>query len=425
VGVLPATAVVVEPTALTLAALWDTVLLLAFWLDHRAARRGGELVVERLRERRLSLGERNRITLRVTSFADRPLTLRLMAAPPAGVRREGDEGALLTVPAFGRRETSYELVPDRRGDHEFGCTRLLVLGPLGLAWQERQGASPETARVYPSLLSVKRLQLAAHRRNQHSLGFRKVRRDGEGDEFEKLSDYSSDDEFRRIDWKATARHGRPITRVYEAERSQNVVIAIDCGRMMAARCGPLTKLDAAINAALLVAQAALSADDRVGLLLFADRVLTYLPPTKGRRQFRAILEALYSVEASLTWVDYREAARTLRHRLRKRTLICLFTDLLDPEQSDDLLDAARVLRRRHLPLCITTADPGIEAMTRTTPADTGDVYRRVAATEADDERRALKRTLAAAGARVLDAAPGELSVAAVNAYVGIKRAGAL
>ncbi len=423
-GVAPAAASVVEPAAVGLAVAWDVVLLLAFlWDAHRA----GTCEVSLVREAGplVSVGEDNPVRLRATSFSARHLVVRVADRPPEDARREGDARATLALPPFGRREAAYTLIPLRRGDQPFGEASLAVRGPLGLAWRERPGAAAVTLAAEPGLRALKRLRLAALCRDPHRFGFRPVRREGGGYEFEALREYSPDDDFRRVDWKATARRDRPITRVYEAERSQNVVLALDCGRTMSARCGELTRLDAAVDAAVVVARAALDMDDRVGLLLFSDRVHVWLPPRKGRRQFTAVLQALRSAEAGLTWVDWREAARTLLAQLSRRSLLCLFTDLPEPAQAEALARSVRTLAARHLPLVATTEDPRLLAVRRGVPEDVDTVYRRVVAGEVAEERAVLRRGLERAGARVLATPPGELTAGSVNEYVRIKRAGAL
>ena len=423
-GVVPAALSAVEPAAAAAAVAWDVLVLVAFWLDGRRAR---ACEVSLLREAGplVSVGEDNPVRLRVTSFSPRRVWVRLTDRPPEEARREGEVLVTLTLPPFARREAGYTLVPLRRGDHRFGEATLAVRGPLGLCWHERVGAPEVSVAAEPGLRALKRLRLAALCRDPHRFGFRPVRREGGGYEFEALREYSPDDDFRRVDWKATARRDRPITRVYEAERSQNVVLALDCGRTMSARCGELTRLDAAVDSAVVVARAALDMDDRVGLLLFSDRVRVWLPPRKGRRQFTAVLRALREARAGLTWVDWREAARTLLAQLSRRSLLCLFTDLPEPVHADDMATAVRALSARHLPLVAATDDPRLQALRRGVPEDADAVYRRVVAGEVVEERAALRRGLERVGARVLATAPGELTAAAVNEYARIKRAGAL
>ena len=412
VGVLPAALAAVVPLGLLALVAWDAGVLWLFWLDGRAAARSGEIRVTRRRPPRLSLGTTHRVALEVRNRSDRPAHVRI------GER-------VLDLGPFGQTALEGELTPKERGDLVIPEAPVWVRGPLALAWQRRAGAPREVVAVAPGLRHLRRMRLAARRHDPSRLGLRRTRRDGQGDEFAKLREYGPDDDPRRIDWKATARRDRPITRVFEAERSQNVVIALDCGRTMAGRSGEVSRMDRAVEGALVLARAALDMDDRVGLLLFSDRVLRWLPPRKGARQYRAILSALYDAEAGLTWSDPREIVRTLRLRGARRSLVCLFTELPEPMEAAALTSAVQVLGRRHLPLVVAPDDPEVRGQAEAFPATAEAVWRRVAAGERLEERRRLGQSLRHAGAMVVDDPPGAASLAAVNEYLAVKRRGRL
>ena len=407
-GVLPAALAALDPLGLVAMVAWDAGILCLFWLDGRTARARGEVRVTRRRPPRLSLGSAHRVALEVHNLAELRMHVRLGQVQ-------------LALGPFERHTIEDTLTPTERGDLELDWVR----GPLALAWQRRPGAPRETVAVAPGLRHLRRMRLASRRHDPSRLGLRRIRRDGQGDEFAKLREYGPDDELRRIDWKATARRDRPITKVYEAERSQNVVLALDCGRIMAGGSGGVSRMDRAVEGALVLARAALDMDDRVGLLMFSDRVLRWLPPRKGARQFRAILSALYDAEAGLTWADPREIVRTLRMRGARRSLICLFTELPDPIEAEALTTAVEVLGRRHLPLVVAPDDPAVRSLAEAFPDTPEDVWRRVAAGERLAERRRLAEGLRRAGALVVDDPPGAASLAAVNQYLSVKRRGRL
>jgi len=411
-GVAPAAWGALEPVGLLLAALWDAGVLCLFFLDARAAGRVGEVRVVRRRPPQLSLGSTHRISVDVRNLASVRVRVRVGET-------ERDLGP------FERATIDDTLTPTHRGDLELPALPIWLLGPLSLAWRMRAGAPADTVVVAPGLRHLRRMRLAARRHDASRLGLRRVRRDGQGDEFAKLREYGPDDDLRRIDWKATARRDRPITRVFEAERSQNVILAVDCGRTMAGYSGPVSRMDRAVEGALVLARAALDMDDRVGLLLFDHRVLTWVPPRKGPRQFRAILSALYDAEAGLTWADPREIVRTLRLRGARRSLVAVFTELPDPMEAEALTSAVKVLGRRHLPLIIAPDDPLVRAHAEAFPETADHVWRRVAASERLAERRRLTEGLRRTGAVVVDASPGAAALAAVNEYLTVKRRGRL
>ncbi len=252
-----------------------------------------------------------------------------------------------------------------------------------------------------------------------------MRLSGGGGEFEQLREYVAGDAYRDLDWKSTAKRRRPVTRVYEQERSQNVVLMIDAGRMMAPRLGEISKLDHAINAALLLSWVALRKGDRVGLLVFADVVQTFVPPGRGPAQYRRLLDALYRVEAHDTYVDFRRLVEFIQVRVPRRSLLVLFSDLLDDAQATPLVEHATLLRRKHLPVCVTMKDAVAERIAEASVGTVEQAYRRAAAADLLAERSGIKARLLKAAVGLVETPPGELAVATVNRYLDIKARRAL
>ncbi len=241
----------------------------------------------------------------------------------------------------------------KRGRFDFGDLHVRVRGPLGLVLHERRFPAARSVPVYPDLRGASRLLLSGAALDLVNLGLRQLRRDGRGSEFARLRDYAQGDSVREVDWKATARRTRPVTRVMESERSQSILICVDAGRSMAAQVDGLTKLDHAVNAALFLAFVAVRNGDRVGLAVFADGVKAYLAPAAGRLQYRKILDTLYATTPSLTYVDYLALFKELNVRLTRRSLLCVFTDFLDEEQASSMVAPLHRLARRHVPLCLS------------------------------------------------------------------------
>lgn len=398
---------------------WDALLVALVLGEGLSLKRRASLSIDRQAPRRFSLGEGHVVAVVVESFA--PFSLHIEIEDEPRPTFEAGAQATLVLSAFGRVRHAYRVLPTRRGDHLFGDVAYRVRGPLGVAAVAGRAPVETRARVYPSLKGLRRLELAA-RFLEKSSGFRSLRREGGGNEFEKLREYLPDDDYRHVDWKATARRLRPVTRIFEAERNQVVMICIDTGRAMAAPVGDLTKLDQAVNAALLLSFAALRFDDQVGLLLFADEVQAFVPPRKGKAQFRRITRALTGAEAALRFVDYREPLRFLRARLRRRALMVFFTDLTDEAHARPLVEYARRLATRHLPLVVTLPDPAVRQATRRLPGTVEEAYVQVVASEILHEREALLRSLRAEGAQLVDAPPDRIGTAVVNRYIELKRA---
>ena len=410
--------------AYALAWSWAWVL---FWLavyDRSQAVPPAELELSREMPSKFSIGVPNAVTLRVTNPSPNRAYLTLRETPPAafgGVRHLGR----VTVSRRDSAAFPLAFTPPARGRFSFGEIGVRSLGPHGLAGHQFAAGSPEEVHVYPDIQAVDRYALLARKGMLLEMGVKAARYAGAGTEFESLRDYEPGDDYRDIDWKATARRARPVTRRFEAERSQTMVLAVDAGRLMTPRVTGLTKLDRAINAALLLAYLGIQADDHVGLLVFGRDVQRYLPPRKGHRQFLAIMEALFAVEGRLEEPDYAGALRYLAARLGKRSLIVLFTDLVGTEPSRRLLGVLATLAPRHLPLVVTQRNRQVEARAESVPDTESQVFEAAVAEDVLRDKAAALRVLRSHGALVLDVDPQELSVASVNRYLELKARGQL
>jgi len=373
---------------------------------------------------KLSIGVANPVALHLTNCGSEPVTVTGRETPPAAFEG-GRVFGPVTVGAHEEAEIPLAFTPSERGLFSFGDPGARTTGPWGLAGRSVRVPLAQEAKVYPDIVAVRSYALLARKGALAEMGIKRMRMAGEGTEFESLRDYLEGDSYRDIDWKATARRGKPIVRSFEIERSQTLVIAIDAGRLMTPRVGKLAKLDRAINAALMLAYLGTERDDLVGLLVFGRDVERYLPPRKGHRQFLAILEALYSIEGKVEEPDYDRALRYLAAKLPKRALVAVFTDLQGTEPSHRLLATLSAMAPRHLPLVITQRNREIEKRSRLAPKKELDVFESsVAESLLADKAQAL-RMLQSRGVLVLDVYPEELTVAAVNRYLEIKARGRL
>jgi uncharacterized protein (DUF58 family) len=385
----------------------------------RRASRPEKLSVRRERPARLSLGVDNDIILVVENHGRRRLRLLLRDLPPPSFRAEPP---LLdaTVPAHGWTRLTYRLLPTERGNFSFGDVAVRCRGPLGLARVDRLLPAAEDVQVYPNLLEVRRYEALVRTTLVRTGGYRAKRLPGAGREFSHYRDYTRDDDYRHVSWKATARRNKPITSVFESEHSQDIIFCLDIGRMMAARVGTLTKLDHAINAVLMLTHVSQTFQDNLGLLVFSHSVHLYLPPAKGRAQHARFLQALYSIKPELCYVNYREAFAHLIAKHPKRALTMVFTDLLDNVVSREYLDAATLLRRFHLPLTLAVADVPLQQLAARQPRDADELYDVLVARDLLDGRSELLRSLERQGVPVLDTVPDKLTIDAVNRYLALK-----
>ena len=419
--------------AVSRAFLWvglgiDAALLVAALLDYLACPMPPSIEVTRECEEKLSLGAENVVTIRIRNRAPHTALLSVRDEVPFGFGTDRERLDVRLEPNPPQRtDLSYHVFPHERGDHEFGDIYVRSRGPYGLIVRQSRIPARRGVRVYPNLIETAKYNLLMRRGRRLHLGVRPVALMGVGTEFESLRDYQPDDEYRQIDWKATARRGHIVSRAYQAERSQNIIIALDTGRTMCVQTGSeaeggrMAKLDYAVNSALMLAYAAATGtDDRIGLLTFADRVTGYIPPRKGKAQLFAILQALYNLGMTTLESDYAAALRHLAVHWRKRSLIVLFTDLLDVESSAGLISHLAALASTHLCLCVIVGDPEVKAASETVPQNPEQVYQQTVARQITEEREKAKAVLSSRGVTVIDAPPGQLSPAVVNKYLELK-----
>jgi uncharacterized protein (DUF58 family) len=394
------------------------VIVLAL-IDALRLPRGRDLHISRQLPRPLSLGAVQQVQLDLASPTAAGLSAEVADHAPSGLSPSPRvlPGRFL---GDGTLAVEYSLRPPHRGAYRFG--------PVDLRWRRRQGLwarqlrvdSSETVAVYPNVLAVREYELRLRRGMRAMSGQRRARPPGATSAFSGLRDYVAGDELRRISWTATARADKPVTTVVEAERGQQAIIAVDCARLMTAPAGELTKLDHAVNAALLLAWVAQSQGDRVGLMTFSDSVRAYLPPQRGPAQVTRISQALYAVPAEYSEPDFGEALAFLAGRLNRRSLVTILTDVLDPEASSELVDHVLRLSSRHLVLVVAMSDPEVLAAREGAIRNSRDAYQWAAAEELLAARRRSFEILRRGGVMGLDVAAGELSPRLVERYLELK-----
>jgi uncharacterized protein (DUF58 family) len=315
----------------------------------------------------------------------------------------------------------YTVVPSARGAFVLGDHHARWASPLGLWLRQRRLPARDEIRVYPDLQAVRAYELLARQDREYAL-WRTVRLRGGESEFERLRDYQRDDEFRNIDWKATARRQKLITREHQLERNQSLLFALDCGRLMTAESDGLSQLDYALNAMLMLSSVAVRLGDQVGQLAFDDEVRRFVPPAAGRRALQRIVQATYDLEPRLVETDFRAASAQVATRARKRSLVVLFTQTIDDLGARELLRFARGLLPRHLPLVVLFRDHSVERLAQLPdrlPLAL-DLCRAGAAAELLSWRERLLGTLEQAGVLTLDVAPAQLTPALMRRYLEIK-----
>ncbi len=421
-GALPLLFVGFAPWLLAVVLVYNAGLAACTLADFLAAPKPETaLTLSRTVDEKLSLGVANPITITAQNKSQMALRLRVRDLPPPTFDLDGPAERTLILPPDPRPLAfAYQVTPPAKGDFDFGDLFFRYPGRLGLIERQGRVAAGQTIKVYPNLVETAKYELLARRGRLMQLGIRTAKVRGGGSEFESLREYVPGDEYKKIDWSATARRGKLISRQYEAERSQNIILMLDTGRNMLQSIQKMAKLDYVVNTALMLAYVAAAGDDKVGLMAFDAEVRAYLPPAKSKAQVYGILESLYNLNARMVETDYKAAFQNLSTRWRRRSLIVLFSDLVDPDSSAQILDAVPMLSDSHRVVCVTVSDPNILAAANSVPEDSACVYQKAVAVQVLQERRAAISVLKRRGVWTIDSPPEDLSADLINHYLDLK-----
>lgn len=383
-------------------ALLALALVAAVVVDARAARRPPD--VKRAAPEVLSRGVP--APLKITATPPVGGTVRVRQPAPASVVVEPREGEGLEAIVTARR----------RGKHVLPAVATRATGPLKLARWDHQAGEPTELRVFPDLHAARRLALAVARGRFRDQGATARGPLGLGTEFELIRDYEPDDDIRQVNWRATARLGRPMSNHYRLEQDRDVILLIDAGRLSTAPLGEATILDAELDAAVALAFVADELGDRTGAVAFDDDVRVALPPQ--RKGGQTVVRALYDLEARGVDSDFELAFR--RAEGSKRALVVVFCDLLEEAAARPLVRAVPVLTRRHAVIVASPSDPALEAIARTPETDRLNRARATVAQDVLDARARAAAQVRAAGARVIEAPPERLPATLVAQYLRAK-----
>lgn len=376
--------------------------------------------VERQLPARFALGVASTACLILRHQARRSLSLNLHDGLPPDALTE-QLPCVCTIPPGQRVEVAYDLHFTQRGPHSFELAHLLVDSKWGL-WRRlcRAGEAGET-RVYPNYEPIVRFALLAVANREEQMGIAKRRRSGATLDFHQLREYHDGDVLARVDWKATSRRQTLISRDYEEQRNQSILLVPDCGRRMRAMDGELSQFDHCLNAMLLISYIALRQGDEVGVVGFGG-VQRWLKPVKGPPAMPKLLNHLYDYETTTEPSDFGEAAERVMACQKRRALVILLTNLRT-EDSRDLISAVQVMQKRHLVLVATLKEAEIEARTTVPVRSQQDALVYGALSNYLQQRQVLLGNLNARRIFTLDETAEGLPVALANKYLDIKASG--
>lgn len=398
---------------------WFGLAGLLALLDGLALRQP-RLEATRLLEPHLALGVRQRVGIRIVNHEPRRQQLWLTDFPPTQLQLEGLPVKLEIEPGEFA-QVRYSITPQQRGLAEFGQLCCRVTSGWGLWEKNFYYGETQQSKIYPNYKPLFRSSFIGSEQLYTDLGLQLRQRRGEGTDFHQLRDFRIGDSLRQIDWRATARFHKPISREYQEERDQQVVFLLDCGRRMRAKDGEISHFDHALNALLISAFVALRQGDSVGLLSFAGQS-RWVAPIKGRFQISRLLDQIYDLDSAATTSDYMEVARQLMTRQSRRSLIVLISSL-EPQDSDDLIKAARLLSKHHL---VMVASMRQQVLTDTLAAEVvsiDDALKYCGVAHHLQDQSAMYAQLRSDNIIVADTPPAHMHSTLINEYMALKRSG--
>ncbi|MCZ4118755.1 DUF58 domain-containing protein [Streptomyces sp. H39-S7] len=405
----------------------EGVLLLGILCDLALAAPVRKLHFTRIGDTSVRLGDTANVTLTVTNPGRRPLRALLRDSWPPSSWHPGSEADAsrhrLTVPPGERRRVTTVLHPTRRGDRQAERVTVRSHGPLGLAARQGSHSIPWTVRVLPPFTSRKHLPSRLARLRELD-GRTSLLTRGQGTEFDSLREYIPGDDTRSIDWRASARRTTVAVRTWRPERDRHILIVLDTSRTSAGRVGDAPRLDAAMDAALLLAVLAGRAGDRVDLLAHDRRIRASVQGRSTTEMLPALVNAMAPIEPELVESDARGLVAAILQRAPRRSLVVLLTGLDAAPMEEGLLPVLPQLTHRHEVLVASVADPHIAEMARGR-GTLDSVYAAAAAEQSRAERRRTSRRLSRHGITVVDAPPADIAPALADAYLALKAAGRL
>lgn len=403
----------------TLLIAWVTLTLLAIVDAYQSGRRSG-IRFSRHIAGNLALGQTSRCRISIEHPYSQAVALEILDNLPANLR--SDALPLRALAEAGRVTViDYPLRTVSRGQGNFDGLHYKQLSGFGLWHIVHHQGLQSSVKVYPDFVAVANYNLLATDHHLSRLGILQKPRRGQGTDFHQLREYRDGDSLRQVDWKATSRLNKLISKEYQDERDQNIILMIDTGRRLRTKDDVLSHFDHALNSLLLLAYIALKQGDAVGMMSIGSEV-RWMPPFRGAQKINRLLNQFYDLYPGNATSDYLQAARELSLRHKKRSLIILVSNLRD-EDSDDLLAASRLLKKRHLVLLANLREPVLDEIQHTRVVDLDTALDYLSSHYYIKQRQRISEYCHAQGLFTIDCHPAQLSVKLVNRYHAMKRAG--
>ena len=391
-------------------------VLLDFYLLYR--QKNG-IEAERIISERLSNGDENKLAIQLKNNYDYKISCTVVDELPFQLQ-ETKWNKQLRIDANSQTVLDYFIKPQERGEYNFGSINVYVDGPLKLVRRRYIFSQERTVKVYPYYIQMRRYQLHAIGSHLQETGVKRMRKLGHSMEFEQIKEYVRGDDYRTINWKATARHGNFMANTYTDERSQQIYCIINKGRVMKMPFEGMTLLDYAINASLVLSNIALQKQDKAGLITFAHQLDAFIPADKKPTQINNILETLYKQQTNFLEPDFEKLFSVVRNRITQRSLLVLFTNFESFESLERELPSLKKLAHYHLLMVVFFENTELKELTETKATKTEDIYIKTIAEKFRYEKQLIARELQKHGIISVLSTPQKLTINSLNKYLELK-----
>lgn len=419
VGLLPLTMALWFPAFLAIGIFTNLGIGLIALIDLLLTPSKRHVLIEREVAGTLSVGANNPVRLLVQNRSKRPIDFEISDEypQPSDVKNMPQKA---TLQAWKEHEFQYFIKPHQRGRAKFERVHFRYPSRFGLWWLREERELVSEVKVYPDIRAVNEYELMAQKNRLSEMGLKMHRLRGQGSEFERLRDYRFEDEMRHIDWKATAKHSRLISREFNVERNQNIVILLDSGRTMRIESDGISHLDRGLNAAIMLSYIALGQGDNVALTAFSGNIDRATKPVRGRPGVQTIVRHTFDLEATTDVADYALAVEDMRRRHRKRSLVILITHVVDEQHLESVGRYFRTLVSPHLVLCVFLRDPAMSKLANRVPTGDIEAFQVAGAAEMLAAHTKQVARLRESGVLVLETLPEQLTAEVINQYLEVK-----
>lgn len=406
--------------ALTTFILYNIICFSLLVIDYIISPSPDTLEIERLDGEKLSLFENEKMRISIYNKSDKKMYVEIKDEVPDFHFDIQKLSMGKSIAPHEKEIFEYEVIPKKRGAFTFGKLHIRYDGYLKLCRKQFKSNLEKEYKVYPNLKDLRKHRLAAYNSLQYKDGRKMLKILGKGTEFESLREYVSGDEYRKINWSATARENKPIVNQYEPEKNQRVYVTIDTGRPMSYSIRGQSKLDIAINTGLLFCDIVNQNGDQSGLMAFSTEIQAFIPPGKGSGHRNRLMEALYHIEHSKATSNHEEAFFFFKGKERRRSLICLFTDFDTVEEAEDMIRVLPVISKNNIVIIVLINDEKLENIVSMPVKKEEDAYTKSVAIEILRDRKKLINILNTKGIMCIECKPEKIASDVINKYIYVK-----